>query len=78
MQNCAAIYPLPLDATDLSWLIRGGSARRLEVVKVLPTLQGGHGPIGDRSKQRKVKLIDVEVQISNSSASSRTRSSISM
>jgi hypothetical protein len=21
MQNCAAIYPLPLDATDLSWLI---------------------------------------------------------
>jgi hypothetical protein len=21
VENCAAIYPLPLDATDLSWLI---------------------------------------------------------
>ena len=33
--------------------------KRFEVVQVLPTVQGGHGAMGDRSKQWKVKLIEV-------------------
>jgi hypothetical protein len=37
------------------------SSRQLEVVQVLPAMQSGNGTFGDRSKQWKVKLIDVEV-----------------
>ena len=36
--------------------------QRLDVVKVLPSVQSGHRPIGDRPKQREVKLVDVEMQ----------------
>src|SRR5262249_13453943 len=35
---------------------------RLEIVQILPAVQGGHGPVGDWPKQRKLKLVDVEVQ----------------
>ena len=35
---------------------------RLEIVQVLPAVKGRHGPVGHRPKQRKMKLVDVEVK----------------